>query len=353
MFSIAYDIRTFDTKYQKELETSYSVKMTAEDEAFYQDNCKGAYIATCKATVSAEWLKSEKRRMQRQDSDDRKRETMTKMKEEENTVKMEFYEECASEENASDMDAPVGDEFIPSSRVNENPLNSNDSKRSTRSQDDSIKSPIASSDNVSTSFPDVPVRSGKKRINEALMRCLVQCLSDYKVSRNDLCGIVVSVANLVFHQRWERHSELEGNDGNDQDDESEFDTDEETTEPSGATKRRRAAKDLTHVFPSNRCLDMYLEDASFLNLKMVADKIINKEDGDVVTVGYDDFTKAAGYGTISGKADHITICGPDKRRKTLTTGFIENLGHSGAEGAEGYEYKLKCLAFLGGCTVMI
>ena len=76
MFSIAYDIRTFDTKYQKELETSYSVKMTAEDEAFYQDNCKGAYIATCKATVSAEWLKSEKRRIQRQDSDDRKRETI-------------------------------------------------------------------------------------------------------------------------------------------------------------------------------------------------------------------------------------------------------------------------------------
>ena len=37
--------------------------------------------------------------------------------------------------------------------------------------------------------------------------------------------------------------------------------------------------------------------------------------------------------------------------KTLTTGILENLGHSGLEGAEGYEYKLKVVSVVGGCSV--
>lgn len=79
--------------------------------------------------------------------------------------------------------------------------------------------------------------------------------------------------------------------------------------------------------------------------------MLEKDQNDVVTVGYDDFTKAAGYGTIHGKADHVTIDGPNIKRTIFTTGILENIGHSGMEGAAGYEYKLKCLAVLGGCSV--
>ena len=50
------------------------------------------------------------------------------------------------------------------------------------------------------------------------------------------------------------------------------------------------------------------------------------------------------------KADHITIRGPNER-KVLTTGYLENVSHSGADGALGYELKLKSLAVLAGVDV--
>ena len=139
-------------------------------------------------------------------------------------------------------------------------------------------------------------------------------------------------------------------DQEDSDDDSDSNEIELSESSNASTKRRRSNTNLTYVFPSNRCIDLYLEDASYLNLRKTAKMMLEKDQGDVVTVGYDDFTKAAGYGTIRGKADHITINGPNKKRTILTTGFSENIGHSGAEGAQGYEYKLKCLAVLGGCS---
>ncbi len=198
-------------------------------------------------------------------------------------------------------------------------------------------------------FPDVPIRTGRQTLNEKIVRCTVQCLADYKVSREDLAGVMVRTENIIFGQKWVRNANLDLEDDQDCSDDSE-DTESVST-PQSNIKRRRSAKDLTYVFPSNRCVDKYLEDASYLNLQMAAKKMLDKYDTDVVTVGYDDFTKAAGYGTIHGKADHITLTSPNKPRETLTTGFLENIGHSGSEGAEGYEYKLKCLAVLGGCSV--
>ena len=64
----------------------------------------------------------------------------------------------------------------------------------------------------------------------------------------------------------------------------------------------------------------------------------------MVTAGLDDTTKAAGRKLYDVKADHITISSPDVPRKTMTTGYTENISHSGADGAAVYELKLKCLA---------
>ena len=74
---------------------------------------------------------------------------------------------------------------------------------------------------------------------------------------------------------------------------------------------------------------------------MAADYLLNKDETDVVTVGLDDTTKAAGHKKIDVKADHLFVSGPSKSKKTLTTGYSENLSHSRADGAMTYEFKLK------------
>ena len=72
---------------------------------------------------------------------------------------------------------------------------------------------------------------------------------------------------------------------------------------------------MTYVFPSNPSIDRYLEDASYLNLHMAADYLLNKDDTDVLTIGLDDTTKAAGHRLFDVKTDHITITGPSNSLK--------------------------------------
>ena len=49
---------------------------------------------------------------------------------------------------------------------------------------------------------------------------------------------------------------------------------------------------LDNVFTSQMTFMRFVEDGSYMNLKMVAELMLNKED-QVVTVGNDDITKAA------------------------------------------------------------
>lgn len=87
-----------------------------------------------------------------------------------------------------------------------------------------------------------------------------------------------------------------------------------------------------------------------MNFRMVADILLNKEES-VVTVGIDHTTKAAGQKLYDVKTDHITVCGSNQPRETFTTGFSENISHSGVDGARAYETKLKCLAALSNSSV--
>ena len=82
-----------------------------------------------------------------------------------------------------------------------------------------------------------------------------------------------------------------------------------------------------------------------MNLLMVTEELVNMGDN-VVTVGLDDTTKAAGHKLYDFKADHITISSPVVPRKTMTTGYTENISHSGADGTAVCERKLKYLALL-------
>ena len=65
--------------------------------------------------------------------------------------------------------------------------------------------------------------------------------------------------------------------------------------------------------------------------------MLNKGDN-LVTVGLDDTTKAAGHKLYDIKADHITVKGPNQNRKSFTTGYAENISHSGEDGGAAYEY---------------
>ena len=66
----AYDVRTKDSSYQTKLEKHYGVRMTVEDDKFYNDNCFGSYIAKCQPTISKKWVKQTKRIADRNISED-------------------------------------------------------------------------------------------------------------------------------------------------------------------------------------------------------------------------------------------------------------------------------------------
>ena len=87
-----------------------------------------------------------------------------------------------------------------------------------------------------------------------------------------------------------------------------------------------------------------------MNLKFVADKILNSEDS-VITVGLDDTTKAAGHRLYDIKTDHITVKSKSQKREFLTTGYSENISHTGKDGADAYKHKLKCLSILAKCGI--
>lgn len=169
-------------------------------------------------------------------------------------------------------------------------------------------------------------------------------MSEFKASHADIAGIMVRAANMIFGQNWRTSSEAIKSD----EDVTDSSSEDESTDTT-VIHRRKSFADLTYVFPSKRCIATYLEDAYLLNLKHVAG-YLTKKDANVVTVGLDDTTKAAGHKLNDIKADHITVNGPDGK-KILTTGFIENKSHSGKDSAEAYEEKLKVLAILGDCTL--
>ena len=60
MHTFSYDIRTTDTILQKKIEDEYGVKMTKEEEKFYNDNCRGERKMVS-ANVCPSWLKTKTR----------------------------------------------------------------------------------------------------------------------------------------------------------------------------------------------------------------------------------------------------------------------------------------------------
>ena len=102
-------------------------------------------------------------------------------------------------------------------------------------------------------FPLVEIKSSNSKfLNEKVMRCAVECFSKYKVSANDLAGVMVDTSNIVYNQKWEK-GDL------DQDGESESSSDDESedVQHSTSSKRRKTKKKKANrfKFPSRRSLN--------------------------------------------------------------------------------------------------
>ena len=333
MHNFGLDIRTEDKKFENKLENEFGVKMTHEEESFYENNCNGPYTFTSTSNVSKKWMKQKDRVLKRSASMEAKAKEQKDLNQEQTSSKKRQYDEMLK-----DTEAAPDDQADESFTVNK-PLKvaASMSRMKTRSY------PQQSSKESDVKFPPVYTRTGYRSMNEDVMRCVTQCFAEHKVSANDLSGIMIKTANMIFSQQWELNSETD-----DENDDEEDGDDEDTEED---TRDRNAAYDkVKNRFPSRRTLNSYLEDGAYLNLKFVAENILNKEEN-IVTVGIDDTSKAAGHKLYNLKSDHITIGGKDKKRQTFTTGYSEVASKAGEENAKIYEGKLKCLATLAGTTV--
>ena len=58
-------------------------------------------------------------------------------------------------------------------------------------------------------FQKMKIRTCHRIVDKQILQCTVQCIADYKVSRNDLIGIIVATANVVCGQNWSTASDLE------------------------------------------------------------------------------------------------------------------------------------------------
>jgi len=120
MTTKAYDIRTKDAEYQRKLEEKYQVKMTANDDRFYDDNCHGTFKFSCCSAVSASWLKQKNRREKRQRSQEKKKENEQRLGEGTSMRRLSFSEEDSSCESATSEAA--FDEIYPTPTDTSRPL---------------------------------------------------------------------------------------------------------------------------------------------------------------------------------------------------------------------------------------
>lgn len=324
MTKTAYDIRCENRDYERYLEEKFNVKMNDNDKKFYENNCHGDYTYRCSDRVSAPWMKQQKRLDDRRQMMEAQRMNDNETRQHQSEIDMKEVKNALADMNDDGAESDF--------QCSEKP-------------DDCSRSPDRDSEH--SKFPKVKIRDGRKTFNEPLMRCLVQCLSEYDITPRALMGTCVAIANNVFGQNWSvSEDDADGiqYESSDSDEGMENQPDMQQ-----GRKRKRATADRTFIMPTRKTVDNYVKDAAFLNLEYVAECLRNKSEDTVVTIGVDDTVKAAGNRLFDVKTDYITIGGPDGK-SSLTTGYTPNMSHSGADAAAAYRYRMKSLAALVDCT---
>jgi hypothetical protein len=182
----AYDVRAQNAAYQKQLESVYKVVMTDDDIAFYEDNCRGNYTAICTRSVPRNWTKQEQRKEQRQQATE-KRKAQELMTLNEGKVLLENLNQDTLFDTDIVQDSELNDpSFFVQSSTPCSSIRTETNVPVTRSRFCESSDTDGQPGPNSSIFPRVKIRTGRKTLNEALMRCLVQCLSEHKVTTEDL-----------------------------------------------------------------------------------------------------------------------------------------------------------------------
>ena len=340
-----FDISTKDKIRLKQLEEEYKVKMKDEDHQMLEDNCREKVcecdwdsVIKCKQCprqmfstekIDKQWLKWKQRR-------DRE----ARAAEKKDNAVIETVTNIETEEEEPEIVAAMSnmeDETFISDAIFKSPA----AKVTTRSSSSASVDSGRGGDTPVDSLTRIPLRFGPRTLNPQIMRAIIHCQSTYKISDNDIEGIFVDIANMVFGQNWRKSGSVSLGDEEESDDENVDDGEDEPPQ-----KKRRNIDNYT--FPSRQARRKWLRHGAILNLKYVSDRILHKTEEEVVTWGFDDTTKAAGHRLLDVKSSNITIGGDDMERETLTTGFTPNLSHSGRDQAITLRHSLEVLSVLAG-----
>ena len=128
---------------------------------------------------------------------------------------------------------------------------------------------------------------------------------------------------------------------------------EPADEPEPKKRRRCTDRDMTYTLPSRRTVARYVKDSALLNFKHVGDSLLagRLEGNTTITLGIDDTKKAAGHKTMDVKTGHVTLVkrvGDQSFRQTFSTGYLENISHSGSDSAAGVQSWLTQMSVLTG-----
>ena len=97
-----------DEIFQRQMEEEFGVKMTKDDQTFYQDNCFGSYKYICTNSVPKDWEKMKKRKLYREQSLDRKRlKVIEEMAEQQEINQKEITDSFAMTSDVEDDDVSV------------------------------------------------------------------------------------------------------------------------------------------------------------------------------------------------------------------------------------------------------
>ena len=185
-------------------------------------------------------------------------------------------------------------------------------------------------------FPDIEVRSGEKTFNVQIKETLVVMMSVYKVEARKAGPLLQYIANTLFGQKWEVIDEDESEDGSSKSD--------------GVKKRKKKSFD-NYTLPTRKTMAAWVKDFSYLNLKRVAEAMVNaSKDRRTVRYGCDDTVKAAGNNKLDMKTAKVTIMGDDHKKDSFSTGFYENISHSGTDSAKIVSHDIAKLGLLVGVS---
>ena len=183
--SKGYDIRSEDKAYEKRLENEFGVKVTAEEELYYQNNCFGDWTAKSMG-IDPKWLKKKNRNELRKYCEDQK------------LLKIQKDMEIQKDLNISEIATAMIDDDIHTDTEGGATFSC-----SLNSRKDKLLN--SSSENINPNFPQIPIRTNFKTLNEVIIRCIVQISADYNLPPSTASSILCDVGNTVFHQNWEKN----------------------------------------------------------------------------------------------------------------------------------------------------